>query len=77
MSEEKLEFKDRVSNNINLRRLKVKNVVTNELGEITELEVVVERLDEPTEEGTALNTENMKKIIEDMINKMKDDGIQV
>lgn len=77
MSEEKLEFKDRVSNNVNLRKLKVKNVVTNELGEITELEVVVERLDEPTEEGTALNEENMKKIIEDMINKMKDGGVQV
>ncbi|MBQ8293429.1 MAG: hypothetical protein IJX78_06510 [Bacilli bacterium] len=72
MSEEtKKEFVDRVSTNINRKKLVIKGIKLDEEGEISELVVEMTRADDLTGtnavEGTLLNKENLEDIMTKMI----------
>lgn len=71
MSQTTNNFVNRQSNNVNRRILKVEQVLKNELGEISELVVSVERGDTVDTVGTELNAESLTTIITNMIQEIK------
>lgn len=71
MSQTTNNFVNRQSNNVNIRILKVEQVLKNELGEISELVVSVERGDTVDTVGTELNAESLTTIITNMIQEIK------
>ena len=71
MSQTTNNFVNRQSNNVNRRILKVEQVLKNELGEISELVVSVERGDTVDTVGTELNAESLTTIITNMIQVIK------
>ncbi|MBQ8292404.1 MAG: hypothetical protein IJX78_01200 [Bacilli bacterium] len=86
MSEEtKKEFKNRNSSKTNHRILNVLNVSRNDIGEIEELIVSVERCDdviadennsEVENEGTKLEAETLNEIIREMILEIKNKSVE-
>lgn len=67
MSEGINRFEDRTSEKVNHRKLKVESLKKNEDGEISELVVIMERVDSDDDSGTKLNANNINTIIKNMI----------
>ena len=74
MSEEMTRFEDRTSEKVNHRKLKVESLKKNEDGEISELVVVMERVDNDDDSGTKLNANNINNIIKNMISEYLNNG---
>lgn len=71
MSETTNKFVNRTGEKLNYRVLKVEKVLRNEVGDISELVVSVERADEATTSGTKLNAEDLTTIVANMIEEIK------
>lgn len=67
MSEGINRFEDRTSEKVNHRKLKVESLKKNEDGEISELVVIMERIDCDDDSGTKLNANSINAIIKNMI----------
>ena len=74
MSEEMTRFEDRTSEKVNHRKIKVESLKKNEDGEISELVVVMERVDSNDDSGTKLNANNINNIIKNMISEYLNNG---
>ena len=74
MSNEMKRFEDRTSEKVNHRKLKVESLKKDEDGEISELVVVMERIDDDDDSGTKLSANNINNIIKNMISEYINNG---